>query len=94
MRILFELLLSYVASDMTGRRVLGGEFRKLFLKSFQFLQEHVELIIAECRGIVYIIPPVGLDEYFPKLLYPYVCLCFFHNANNLQIYGFLSISAR
>ena len=91
MRELLEFLLRLsrslqVASDLLGRRVGSHQFRMLLFKGFELLQEHVELIIAERRGVLDIVLPVGLVDDVAKLLYPYVCLCLFHSINNLQKY--------
>ena len=72
---------SKIASDSLRRGVRSNQFRILCLKSFQLLQEHVELIIAHCRHILDVVPSGGIVENVSELIYPSICLCFFHKNN-------------
>ena len=76
-RILLELLFQ-VASDPLRRGVWSHEFRILPFEGFKLLEKHVELIVTEHRGIIYIIPPVSLVEYASELVNPDICRVFVH----------------
>ena len=84
-RMLLEFL-SPVTADLLCRGVFGYEFRILCLNGFQLLEEHVEVIIAHDRIVLNVVPSVGLIENVPELFCPDICLCLFHNRNNLQKY--------
>ena len=91
-RELLELLPA-VTSYLLCRGVCSYEVRVLSLNGFQLLEKHVELIVAHSRHILDVVPSAGLVENVPELFCPDICLCLFHNANNLQIYEIIFTSA-
>ena len=86
MRILVEFLLQ-VASDVLGRRIRRNQFRVFSLEGLELFEKHVKFIVAEGRGIIYIIPSVCLIEYASELVNPDICLYFIHNLPVWPLYG-------
>ena len=86
-----------VASDASCRGVLACIFGIRLLQRLQFLHEHVEIVVAERRSIVDIVPPVGLVDDASELLNPDICLRFFHNKTNykfMEIFSHVQASVR
>ena len=85
MRILLELL-SDVAADLLGRGVRGDEVRVFPFERFEFLHEHVELVVAYYGGVFLVISSAVLRDCFAEFRYAYFCLFMFHvkKRNNLQ----------
>ena len=70
--------LAEIAADLLSRRVGRHEVRILLLQCLQFLQKHIEVIVAEYRSIIHVIPSAGIIKNPPELLNPYYGSSPFH----------------
>ena len=85
--------LEEVTSYILCGRVRCGVLRVFLFQPLKFLEEHIEFVVAQCRGVLHIVPSVGLCEDLFQFLYSYVCLCFLHSYKILQKYSFPATSA-